>query len=155
MTATRTAARTASRTARLLLLTLAAAIFSTIALAASPASASVTGSQHVLGCQQGRVFANTGMITTDQAEEVYWVPVLYAWTADGWVAADAAGWAKAGALHHRTSTWYDARTNDIVQFRPFSKPSGHYAVINLMWTASGGYTTSISYTNAGNYYCSI
>lgn len=150
-------ATTARRTTRLLLVAVAAALFSTLALA-TPADASVTGSRHVLGCAQGRVLANAGPVTTDREEEVYWVPVLYVYTATGWAIVNDvpfAGWAKAGAVGGRTGTWWDATTNNTVQFRPFTVRSGYYAVINYIWTPSGGYTSAISYTNGGSYYCQV
>jgi hypothetical protein len=148
---------TASRTARLLIVAVCAAVLGTLGLA-SPADASVTGSRHALGCAQGRVLANVGTVTTDREEEVYWAPVLYVWTATGWAAVNDvpfAGWAKAGAVGGRTGTWWDATTNNTVQFRPYNVRPGYYAIVNYIWTPSGGYTMTVSYTTAGSYFCQL
>ena len=144
-------------TTRRLLLAVSAAFFGVIALAL-PADASVTSSHHVIGCQQGRVLANSGPVSTDREEEVYWAPVLLVWTGSSWVAANDipfSGWAKAGALGRRATTWYDATTNNTVQFRPFVVRSGYYAIINVIWTPSGGYTWTTSVTPSGGYYCQV
>jgi len=154
-----TATRPASRTARVLLLAVAAAILATVGLAPAPASASVTGSKHILGCQLGRVLANVGTVVTSQEEEVYWQPYLFVATNQGWaLATDVAqpNWAVAGAVNGRTGTWWDSKTWNTVQFRPFNVRAGqYYAIVNRFWTASGGFSTSISYTNAGSYYCQL